>query len=317
MVKSSAPNDDPASDQARETKRLRRCSVQPASAPRPNPCPTGEEREKSGQPAGEGESSKPVVSFVLSNPDVLECPICFDPLTSRVFQFVDGHIGCSSCCGKLENKCPPCPNEIGRTWCRAIEKVIDSVKIKCRYADYGCKDLVNYGQIREHEKTCKYPPCSRPFVDCLFRGSAPKLSQHVSLKHSVSVVRFSYNRIFPLSLEYARKWDTKSNKHIDPFIVLQEESDGVQFVVERHQPVKTVNVKCVEACPDKGRFSYDLIVRDGSNSLRFGSSTKIVEAKMDNYDGLWLPRNFWYSEVKIELCIWAKDGSPPDIGKVI
>ncbi|GAB2288894.1 hypothetical protein Dimus_023200 [Dionaea muscipula] len=270
-----------------------------------------DEREKSGQ-LGEGDSSKSTISLFLSDPNVLDCPICSHHLTVPVFQCVNGHIACSSCCVKLENKCPSCHNKIGRNRCRAIEKVIDSVKIYCRYADYGCKDLVSYGKIHEHEKACIHPPCSCPFVDCLFRGSAPKLSRHISVKHSVSVVRFSYNRIFPLSL----KWHTKSNNK-GKFIVLQEEStDGVQFVVER-SPVEKVNVICLEACPDKGRFSYDLIVRDGSSSWRFQSSTMILEAKKDYYDGLLLPFNFRSSDVKIELCIWSKDASPPDIGKVI
>ncbi|GAB2288892.1 hypothetical protein Dimus_023198 [Dionaea muscipula] len=298
----------PASDGDRETKK--RSSSQPASTPQSQPSrprPTGKEREKSGQ----SEEDNSSVSLILSDPDVLSCPICFDPLTLPVFQCVNGHVACSSCCPKLENKCPSCRNKIGRNRCRAIEKVIDSVKIYCRYSDYGCKDLVSYGRIREHEKACIYPPCSCPFVDCLFRGSAPKLSRHISGKHSVSVVRFSYNRIFPVSL----KWHTKSNNK-GKFIVLQEEStDGVQFVVER-SPVEKVYVICVEACPDKGRFSYDLIVRDGSSSWRFQSSTMILEAKKDYYEGLPLPWNFWTSDVKIELCIWSKDASPPDIGRV-
>ncbi|GAB2288885.1 hypothetical protein Dimus_023192 [Dionaea muscipula] len=141
MVKSSLPDDD-GSGRAGENKRMR-CSIQPASTPQPNPCPTGEVRGKLGQPE-EGDSSKSVVSLILSDRDVLHCPICLDPLTSPVFQCVDGHIACSSCCGKLENKCPSCRKEIGRIRCRAIEKVIDSVKINCCYADYGCKALVSW-----------------------------------------------------------------------------------------------------------------------------------------------------------------------------
>ncbi|GAB2288899.1 hypothetical protein Dimus_023204 [Dionaea muscipula] len=273
----------PALDPARETKKMRMSFIQPVSIgqPHPCPCPTGERREKSGQP-GEGDSNKPAISIILSDPDVLDCPICFNPLTLPVYQCGNGHIVCSSCCGQLQNKCPSCCKPIARNnRCRGVEKVIESAKSYCCYADYGCKALVSYYELHKHQKTCKYPPCSCPFFDCLFRGSASKLSQHISLKHSVSVVRFSYNRIFPVSLKYT-KWDTKSNNFIDNkndmFIVLQEESDGVQFVVERHHGHK-VNVKCVEACPNKGRFSYDLIVRDESSSLRFQSSTKILGEK--------------------------------------
>ncbi|GAB2288902.1 hypothetical protein Dimus_023207 [Dionaea muscipula] len=325
MVKFSITNNDgddefhPASsDRDRETKRRRTSSSQPSSTLQPHPCPRpiGEERVKSGQPE-DGDSSKPF-SVILSDPDVFDCPICFDHLTLPVMECGNGHIACSSCCAKLQNKCPSCCKPIGCKRNRAIEKAIESVKIYCCYADYGCKALVSYCQVLEHEKTCTYAPCSCPFVGCLFRGSAPKLSQHICVKHSDLVVGFCYGFLFPI----CPKWDTKTNKFIDnkndKFIVLQEESDGVQFVVERHEG--RLSVKCVEACPDKGSFSYDLIVRHGTSSLRFQSSTKCVEAQMGDplaSDGLLLPFDFYASDINIQLCIWCKDASPPDIGEGI
>ncbi|GAB2303345.1 hypothetical protein Dimus_037337 [Dionaea muscipula] len=329
MVKSSLPTDDegeklqPASVRARETKRQRlqslRLSFRSASSPQPNPCPTGEEREKSGQP-GESDSRFFDCPPFLSDSDILDCPICFDPLTFPVFECGNGHIACSSCCAKVENNCPTCGKKIGRNRNRAMEKVIELMMKYCGYADYGCKAVVSYAQIQEHQKSCIYAPCPCPFFGCLFRGCASKLSEHISLEHCDSVVKFSYNRLFPISL----KWDTKSDndKFIDKkkerFIVLQEENDGVKFFVERHEG--TLNVRCVEACPDKGRFCYDLIVQNRSGSLRFRSSTKCVEPEMEDplaSDCLLGPVNFNASDVHIELCIWCKDASPPNINEGI
>ncbi|CAM0152567.1 unnamed protein product [Urochloa decumbens] len=35
--------------------------------------------------------------------EVLDCPVCFEPLRPPIFQCAVGHLICSSCCGKLPN----------------------------------------------------------------------------------------------------------------------------------------------------------------------------------------------------------------------
>ncbi|GMH30613.1 LOW QUALITY PROTEIN: hypothetical protein Nepgr_032456 [Nepenthes gracilis] len=96
-----------------------------------------------------GVSSK-AVSVILSDPDVLDCSICFEPLTIPVFQCENGHTACRSCCVKLKSKCPSCSEKIGHNRCRAIEKVIESVKIQCCYVNYGCKEVHNNKDVIAH-----------------------------------------------------------------------------------------------------------------------------------------------------------------------
>ncbi|KAH7845541.1 hypothetical protein Vadar_003322 [Vaccinium darrowii] len=74
-----------------------------------------EEEEGEEGPSGSG-------SLLLTDPDVLDCPICLEHLISPVFQCNNGHVACSSCCIKLGNKCPSCSMPIGYNRCRAIEK---------------------------------------------------------------------------------------------------------------------------------------------------------------------------------------------------
>jgi hypothetical protein len=54
-------------------------------------------------------------------------------------QCENGHIACSSCCIKLSNKCPSCFWPIGYIRCRAIEKVLEVVKIPCQNSSMGAK----------------------------------------------------------------------------------------------------------------------------------------------------------------------------------
>ncbi|RYR64351.1 E3 ubiquitin-protein ligase SINA-like 10 isoform X1 [Arachis hypogaea] len=84
------------------------------------------------------------ISVTIIDPDVLDCCICYEPLTSPVFQCENGHIACSNCCARLGNKCPMCSMPIGYNRCRAIEKVLESIKISCLNAKYGCKHMFSF-----------------------------------------------------------------------------------------------------------------------------------------------------------------------------
>ncbi|KAI4331950.1 hypothetical protein L6164_016894 [Bauhinia variegata] len=62
------------------------------------------------------------VSVFLTEPEVLDCFICYEPLSIPVFQCENEHTACRSCCVKIGNKCPMCSMPIGYNRCRAIEK---------------------------------------------------------------------------------------------------------------------------------------------------------------------------------------------------
>ncbi|KAL5809984.1 hypothetical protein ACOSQ3_026680 [Xanthoceras sorbifolium] len=131
-----------------------------------------------------GPSQNGSIFVILTDPEVLDCFICFDPLTIPVFQCENGHVACSSCCSKLGNKCPSCCSPIGHNRCRAIEKVLESVKVICANSKYGCKETMSYSQSHDHEKTCRHAPCSCPLSDCCFVGSSSQLYQHFIGRHN-------------------------------------------------------------------------------------------------------------------------------------
>ncbi|KAH0858461.1 hypothetical protein HID58_086722, partial [Brassica napus] len=82
--------------------------------------------------------------------EVLDCPICTEPLIAPIFQCDNGHTVCSICCPKLRNKCPFCALPIGVKRCRAMEKVFESISIPCSVL--GCTKNVCYGELSAHEK---------------------------------------------------------------------------------------------------------------------------------------------------------------------
>ncbi|XP_073057970.1 uncharacterized protein [Primulina eburnea] len=102
-----------------------------------------EEEEEEVQDQQSRDSPAPV-TVTLTDPDVLDCPICFEPLSPPVYQCVNGHISCPSCCVKMKNKCGTCSRPIGYNRCRAIEKVLESVEIACKNKQHGCGETINY-----------------------------------------------------------------------------------------------------------------------------------------------------------------------------
>ncbi|KAF8399028.1 hypothetical protein HHK36_014894 [Tetracentron sinense] len=184
---------------------------------------------------------------------------CCDPKCEN------GHIACSSCCSKLTNKCPSCSWPIGYNRCLAIEKVMESIKVSCRNAKYGCKETVSYNQKHNHEETCIYAPCKCPLSDCSFHGSSEQLSRHFSSKHWASARRFRYNCPFPISFDNSKS-----------FLVLQAEEDGLLFLLNNQTEIigNAITVTCMMPSSSKGGFSYDLISRNGGSSLRLQSFTK-------------------------------------------
>ncbi|KAL7606994.1 hypothetical protein Lser_V15G19827 [Lactuca serriola] len=206
------------------------------------------------------------LQVVLTDPDVLDCPICLDPLFSPVFQCENGHIACSTCCQKVKRKCPSCCMPIGYNRCRAIEKVLESVKISCKNTPYGCKESIPYSKKNDHEQTCLHTKCCCPISSCPFIGSSKNLNLHFGIQHSASTTRFTYNATFIVNVE-------TNKKHI----FLQEQHESVIFIInhEAKQHGRVLNVDCVGPSLLKTSFLYQLTVKNMETSLSLQSVPEI------------------------------------------
>ncbi|XP_025647270.1 E3 ubiquitin-protein ligase SINA-like 4 [Arachis hypogaea] len=81
-------------------------------------------------------------NIFLSDLDVLDSLICFDRLIIPVYQCKNGHIACSVCCRRIFNKCGSCSSLLISTkYCRALEKVLESVKVSCPNAKHDCDSV--------------------------------------------------------------------------------------------------------------------------------------------------------------------------------
>ncbi|KAK1422111.1 hypothetical protein QVD17_24998 [Tagetes erecta] len=198
------------------------------------------------------------LQVVLTDPDVLDCPICLDPLSTPVFQCENGHIACSLCCHKVNRKCPSCCMPIGYNRCRAIEKVIESVKTSCKNAQYGCKETMTYSKKFEHELMCLHATCFCPHPSCPFAGSSKSMYLHFGIQHAASTTRFTYNTRFFVCV-------SPHQKHI----FLQEQHESVIFILN-HQfsdHGRALSVDCVGPSALKASFEYQIIATNTESTL--------------------------------------------------
>ncbi|KAI3761014.1 hypothetical protein L1987_51419 [Smallanthus sonchifolius] len=239
------------------------------------------------------------LQVVLTDPDVLDCPICLDPLSTPVFQCENGHIACSLCCTKVKRKCPSCCMPIGYNRCRAIEKVIESVKVSCKNAQYGCKKTMTYSNKTEHEQMCPHATCFCPHPSCTFAGSSKNMYLHFGIQHAASTTRFTYNTTFFVHV-------TPLQKHI----FLQEQHESVIFILNHQgkEHGRVLNVDCVGPSTLKTAFEYQITARTMESTLSLQCAPEIYTRWSEhplkkNY--LTVPSDFFgYSgALPLHLCI--------------
>ncbi|KAL9690100.1 hypothetical protein QQ045_010494 [Rhodiola kirilowii] len=236
-------------------------------------------------------------SIILTDPDVLDCSVCYESLKIPVFQCENGHIACDSCCTKLNNKCPSCSFPIGYNRNRAIEKVIESMKVLCRNSKHGCRERLDFNGRKDHEDNCIYSPYRCPIHGCGVIGSFQQLWRHIPDRHSTIVKRFQYNRSLTILLD-------KNSK----FIVLKEEKEGALFILNNSPDYSgnKITVNSIGPILSKTVLSYDLMAIRDIDTLRLLSLVKNHFAQVGGSSSfLIVPHAFFDSnrQLKMELCI--------------
>lgn len=187
-------------------------------------------------------------------------------------QCENGHIACASCCSRILNRCPSCCRPIGHNRCRAIEKVLESVKVSCRNTKYGCTRMVKYCHKDEHENTCSHAPCSCPLLDCNFMGDSWRLYSHFNLRHPTSGKTFLFNKHFSVSLEKSQK-----------SVILKESKEAIIFILNHFSEChgSAINVIRIAPSGSVGRFSYKLAAKEGDTSIKLQSSVDSIPKCVD------------------------------------
>ncbi|CAL4910294.1 unnamed protein product [Urochloa decumbens] len=122
----------------------------------------------------------------VEDTDALNCGICFVPLKPPIFQCNAGHVVCSPCRDKIKatGKCHVCGVATGGYGrCHVMERLVESIRVQCPNAAYGCIVRPAYYNQHDHSQTCAHAPCHCPSKVCGFIGSMAALLDHCSSVH--------------------------------------------------------------------------------------------------------------------------------------
>lgn len=118
------------------------------------------------------ESQKIIDNIIVegqSTAEKLNCVICINlPYKPQYLDCCEQLI-CLNCieqCMKGKKECPFCKSNSPtyKNPNKFIMRTFDEVIMKCRYAEKGCEEKMNYSNILEHEKKCEKNPFKIAYI---------------------------------------------------------------------------------------------------------------------------------------------------------
>jgi E3 ubiquitin-protein ligase SIAH1 len=178
-----------------------------------------------------------------------------------------------------------------------VEKLLESIKISCPNANYGCKKMFSCNMKSSHEKECLYTPFKCPHAGCGFLASSKELALHFSHRHAGSGIQFRYGKYISVSMNTCQKE-----------IVLIDQNDATLFIV--HNNLKELgNVVYISCLCPKAMASFDYVVKARSHATKLKLQTT-VNTIQDNNGGapttgfLLIPSGYFgFGQLKLDIRI--------------
>lgn len=125
-----------------------------------------------------------------AGPPNWKCVVCKRAIPSDpVFQCQTGHLACSSC-ANVGTNCRTCSKAVSRIKNVAVENMMDSLVVTCKFAKLGCKKVTRFTELKhsDHEAHCRFSPMVCPMPGCNQAGLKYLFSQHLRTQHKISQV---------------------------------------------------------------------------------------------------------------------------------
>lgn len=127
--------------------------------------------------------------FFISNAELLgelECPICKEYMTDKIYICKKGHNTCSKCMGKI-SKCSLCKCSFPQTRNLSLEKIASRLNYPCINEKEGCNFIGNSINIAQHETECMLRPSKQCPLgghgSCTWYGYTSVVLDHVINTH--------------------------------------------------------------------------------------------------------------------------------------
>lgn len=116
---------------------------------------------------------------------ILECPVCFDILSTPITGCVNGHYLCSHCVKNIQGICPQCRGRMTDFRCAALEGLTEKLSFPYKFSNQGCDFRANSTHIKGHQDECYYSfeVCTLRDYGCSWTGPFRMLRVHLMEKH--------------------------------------------------------------------------------------------------------------------------------------
>ncbi|CAO2180708.1 unnamed protein product [Urochloa humidicola] len=174
---------------------------------------------------------------------LFRCRACLLPLKPPTFKCFAGHIVCDTC---RATHSQACGGAAAYAACVDVDAFVRDAKVRCAFAEHGCRSYVAYYQAADHERACPWAPCHCPDADCDFFTSPARLLDHFRAVHPTLPVTFvEYGRATKLTLPAPAPAPQEQGLHV----LVGKDDDRRVFLVSASAlgPVTAVSVACVRA----------------------------------------------------------------------
>ncbi|KAK4802576.1 hypothetical protein SAY86_000779 [Trapa natans] len=239
-------------------------------------------------------------TFSMTDTDSLDCAICYEPLSSPVFQCENGHVACSSCCTNMKNKCASCGWPIGYNRCRALEKILESVLLTCKFSNYGCKESISYNNRRDHEKSCLHIPCHCPLSYCSYIGSFKHVAHHFNSDHPCRRATFKFNVTKSILIRFDAEFH----------VLLEEKGESLFLLHNRVDQLGNKMTVSFIGPPSKGDHFYRIVAKHERSYLKLKTLAKSIQKVSQDLQVspyLLIPKGFYSRSTLMELEILIRD----------
>ncbi|KAH7289357.1 hypothetical protein KP509_31G071800 [Ceratopteris richardii] len=212
-------------------------------------------------------------------------------------QCCNGHYTCRDCTKKMNNKCPSCTEPVGKIRNLGLEKILESLRIRCKFSSIGCTEgMLPYRFQKIHERKCRFAPRECPLSDCAYMGSLDTFSSHFELLHSVKTLPFCFDTWFTVRLSMT-----------DNHLLLQGGNDYYLLQAHEERFGKLLYVSFVSPPESDEVHTYQMEVKTGKKHLTLTSSVQNVQQgklNLNLVDFLLVPRCFLSDEgLQVEVSI--------------
>lgn len=176
------------------------------------------------------------------------------------------------------------------TQCRGsvMEKVLQSSKIACKNASFGCKEMLLCNEKRAHQKSCTFQPFPCPLSDCNFVANIVVLGKHFKENHQLQRTTFSYNEVFHVSLDLD-----------DNGIVLQALNDDRLFLITNvldHIGNMIINLDYIGLRQPNPEFYFKMMVSSQEGGDILGFKSKVLNIQDQNNSSVFFYIPFGFSQ---------------------